>query len=189
MLCGLVGLDSRLSKLLLALNSVGVECAFELGRKFDGLLSSSDLPSSDRCSISWSGSRDVLLDDLCTADVSIVIVGALGLLAGPGDGDTRPAGGPPPFSAMLLRFLPHFQHVLLLRGYTALGLLVAFFSRIGQCGRFTAMYVHGFDRHKGEYCGTKEYLSLPTEGGEVEVLATSRKRRRCVAVGGVCRMG
>jgi hypothetical protein len=107
MLCGLVGLDSRLSKLLLALNSVGVECAFELGRKFDGLLSSCDLPSSDRCSISWSGSFDVLLDDLCTADVSIVIVGALGLLAGPGDGDTRPAGVSPPFSAMLLRFLPH----------------------------------------------------------------------------------
>ena len=51
-LCGLVGLDSRLSKLLLARSSVGVDCAFA-GRRFDALVSSFiDLPSSDKCSIS-----------------------------------------------------------------------------------------------------------------------------------------
>ena len=51
MLCGLVGLDSLLSKLLLALNSVGVECGLDDGRKLDDLLSSFvDFPSSDK----WS---------------------------------------------------------------------------------------------------------------------------------------
>lgn len=100
MLCGLVGLDSRLSKLLLARSSVGVECVFDDGLNLGDLSDFSpltDLPSSDSLSISCSGPRETLLGDLCTAEVSIVMVGARGLRAGPGDGDGEgdalPSGG------------------------------------------------------------------------------------------------
>ncbi len=98
-LCGLVGLDSRLSKLLLARTSVGVDGLFEVGRSIGDLSPCTDRPSSDRLSISWSGSCDVLLGDLCTAEVSIVMVGARGRLAGPGEGDfplASPEGGRDP---------------------------------------------------------------------------------------------
>ena len=79
MLCGLVGLDSRLSKLLLARRSVGVEGAYDCGRNRSDLSSCTDLPSSERLSISCSCSRDLILGDRCTAEVSMVIVGARGL--------------------------------------------------------------------------------------------------------------
>ena len=57
MLCGLVGLDSLLSKLLLARNSVGVECAYDDGRSlgdFSVLSPLPDFPSSESRSISCS---------------------------------------------------------------------------------------------------------------------------------------
>lgn len=91
-----MGLESRLSKLLLARSSVGVVCALDDGRSngdLEGASPLTDLPSSERWSSSCSGSRDLRLDDLCTAEVSMVIVGARGRRAGPGEGDALPPGG------------------------------------------------------------------------------------------------
>lgn len=96
MLCGLVGLDSRLSKLLLPRKSVGVDCAFDDGRNMGDRSDRSpftDLPSSERCSNSCSGSRDILLGERWMAEVSMVMVGARGLRPGPGEGDMRPPFG------------------------------------------------------------------------------------------------
>jgi hypothetical protein len=68
MLCGLVGRDSRLSQLPLLRSSGGVDCPVDVGRSIGD-----DPPLL----WSWSGCTR-FSDDRPTADVSMVMVGALG---------------------------------------------------------------------------------------------------------------
>ena len=90
-MCRLVGLESRLSKLLLARNFVGFNNDLEPGCSPVGDLSPLvDRPSSDRRSSSWS-MLALWSDGRPTADVSMVMVGARGLRDGPGEDDVRPA--------------------------------------------------------------------------------------------------
>ena len=68
MLCGLTGRDSRLSKLPLLRSSGGVVCPVDVGRNI-----------GDDPSLLWSCSGWTRFsEDRPTADVSMVIVGALG---------------------------------------------------------------------------------------------------------------
>jgi hypothetical protein len=71
MLCGLVGRDSRLSQLPLLRSSGGVDCPVDVGRNIG------DDPSLLVRLWSWSGCTR-FSDDRPTADVSMVMVGALG---------------------------------------------------------------------------------------------------------------
>lgn len=71
MLCGLTGRESRLSKLPLLRNSGGVDCPVDVGRSIG------EDPSLLVLLVSWSGCTK-FSDDRPTADVSIVMVGALG---------------------------------------------------------------------------------------------------------------
>lgn len=73
-LCGLVGRESRLSKLPLLRSSGGVVWPVDEGRSIG------DDPSVPSCS-----GRTRFSDDRPTADVSIVMVGALARRLGPGD--------------------------------------------------------------------------------------------------------
>ena len=73
---------------------MGVDCALDDARNLEDL--SSVLPSSEGPSTSWSNLWPIVLlwsDGLRTAEVSMVMVGARGLLVGPGEVDALPAGG------------------------------------------------------------------------------------------------
>lgn len=80
MLCGLTGRDSRLSKLPLLRSSGGVACPVDVGRSIG------DDPSLLAWLWSCSGWTK-FSDDRPTAEVSIVIVGALGRRPCPEDVD------------------------------------------------------------------------------------------------------